>query len=62
MPEIFVASTSPPHKFARAEEWKKDLEHNLWENTYMNSRDTRKYLDEQPAELKNALKEVGPAQ
>lgn len=49
-------------KLAQADEWKKDLENNLWENTYMNSRDTRKYLDEQDAALKNALKEVGLAQ
>ena len=48
-------------KLAQAEEWKKDLENNLWENTYMNSRDTRKYLDAQYLELKSALTEVGLA-
>ena len=46
-------------KLARDEEWKKDLEKNLWENTYRNSRDTRKYLDEQYAELKTELREAG---
>lgn len=49
-------------RLVQADEWKKDLETNLWENTYMGSRDTRKYLDEQHALLKSALKEVGLAQ
>lgn len=48
-------------KLAQAEDWKKDLENNLWENTYMNSRGTRKYLDAQYLELKSALTEVGLA-
>ncbi len=48
-------------RLAQADEWKKDLEANLWENTYMNSRDTRKYLDEQYAQLKSALTDVGLA-
>lgn len=43
------------------EEWKKDLESNLWENTYMNSRDTRNYLDTQYIELKSVLTELGMA-
>jgi len=38
-----------------------DLEDNLWENTYMNSRDTRKYLDAQYLELESALSEAGLA-
>lgn len=41
------------------DEWKKDLEHNGWENTYMNSRDTGKYLDAQYVGLKSVLAEVG---
>ena len=48
-------------KLTQAEDWKKDLENNLWENTYMNSRDTRKYLDAQHLELKSALTEAGLA-
>lgn len=48
-------------RLVQAEEWRKDLENNLWENTYMNSRDTRKYLDAQYLELKSALTEVGLA-
>lgn len=48
-------------RLAQAEEWKRDLENNMWENTYMNSRGTRKYLDEQYAQLKSALTDVGLA-
>jgi putative tricarboxylic transport membrane protein len=40
-------------------EWKKDLDQNGWENVYMGSRDTRKYLDGQYAELKSVLIEMG---
>lgn len=46
-------------RLVQAEDWKKDLEMNLWENTYMNSRDTRKYLDAQYLELRSALAELG---
>jgi putative tricarboxylic transport membrane protein len=48
-------------KLSATDEWKKDLESNGWENTYMNSRDTRKYLDAQYAALKGVLSEVGLA-
>jgi putative tricarboxylic transport membrane protein len=48
-------------RLVQAEDWKKDLENNLWENTYMNSRDTRNYLDAQYLELRSALAEVGLA-
>jgi tripartite-type tricarboxylate transporter receptor subunit TctC len=40
-------------------EWKKDLENNLCENTYLNSRDVRKYLDTEYAELKSLLAAMG---
>ena len=40
-------------------EWRKDLELNGWENTYMSSRNTAKYLQLQHAELKSALAELG---
>lgn len=48
-------------KLARSDEWKKDLEANLWENTYMNSFDSRKYLDAQYAQLKEILTDLGLA-
>lgn len=48
-------------KLAQTDEWKKDLENNLWENAYMNSRDTRRYLDAQYAELKGIGAEMGLA-
>jgi len=41
--------------------WRKDLENNQWENTYMNSRDTRKYLDDQYIQLKSVLSDAGLA-
>ncbi len=48
-------------RLAQADDWKKDLEANFWENTYMNSRDTRRYLDAQYAQLKDALTGAGLA-
>ena len=48
-------------RLTQSEEWKKDLENNLWENTYMGSRDTRKYLDAQYVELRSALADIGLA-
>ena len=46
-------------RLTQESEWKKDLENNGWENTYMNSRDTGSYLDAQYAGLKSVLAEVG---
>lgn len=48
-------------RLAQSDEWKKDLEQNHWENTYRNSRDTRKYLSDEYAEAKKALAEIGLA-
>jgi putative tricarboxylic transport membrane protein len=48
-------------RLAQADEWKNDLENNVLENTYMMSRDARKYLDEQYAGLKAALIDAGLA-
>ena len=46
-------------KLARLPEWKQDLEAKLVENTYLNSRDTRKLMDAQHAELTAILAELG---
>lgn len=46
-------------RLAQDEDWKKDLENNQWENTYMNGRDTRQYLDEQYSQLKGVLSDAG---
>jgi putative tricarboxylic transport membrane protein len=46
-------------KLARSAEWKKDLAANLFEDTYMNSRDVRKYLEKEYAELKRVLSAMG---
>lgn len=46
-------------KLVQLDEWKQDLERNLAENTYLNSADTRKYLDAEYAELKSLLADMG---
>ena len=43
------------------DEWKKDLEANLWVQNYMNSRESRLFLDRQYAEIKAILTELGLA-
>jgi len=48
-------------KLVQTDEWKKDLEKNVVEDTYMNSRDIRKYLDAEYAELRSLLVEMGLA-
>lgn len=48
-------------KVVQTDEWKKDLEKLQAENTYMNSRDVRKYLDAEYAELKTLLRAMGMA-
>ncbi|HZM44520.1 MAG TPA: tripartite tricarboxylate transporter substrate binding protein [Burkholderiales bacterium] len=46
-------------RLSATEEWKSDLERNVWENAYRGSRDTRRYLDAQYAELKSVLTDMG---
>lgn len=46
-------------RLAQTDEWKKDLQQNQWENTYMGSGETRKYLDDEYAATKRALAEIG---
>ena len=46
-------------KLVQTDEWKKDLERDVVEDTYMNSREIRKYLDAEYAELKALLTEMG---
>lgn len=48
-------------KLVQTDEWKKDLENTLAENTYMNGRGVRKYLDAEYAELKSLLTAMGMA-
>ncbi len=45
----------------KTEEWKKELEENYWENVYADSRGTKKRLDEEYAEYKAMLGELGYA-
>jgi putative tricarboxylic transport membrane protein len=48
-------------RLVQTDEWKKDLEQNLFENTYMNSADSRKYVRAQYEQFRSALSEVGLA-
>ena len=48
-------------RLVQTDEWKKNLEMNLLENTYRNSREASKYLDSEYAELKALLSAMGMA-
>jgi putative tricarboxylic transport membrane protein len=48
-------------KLIATEEWKKDLEENLWVDQYMNSRDSKIFLDKQYADIKSILTDLGLA-
>lgn len=48
-------------KVTNTDEWKKDLDKNFWVNEYLNSRESRKYLDAQYGELKAILNDLGMA-
>jgi len=48
-------------KLVKTDEWKKDLDNNVFENTYMNSDETRRYLKAQYDQFHAALSEVGLA-
>jgi putative tricarboxylic transport membrane protein len=41
------------------EEWKKNLEENLWVPHYMNSRESRIFIEKQNAEIGSILGELG---
>jgi len=45
----------------RTDDWKKDIEDNVWENNYGDSRTMKKRLDEEYAEYKAILTELGAA-
>ncbi|MGZ8202362.1 MAG: tripartite tricarboxylate transporter substrate binding protein [Burkholderiales bacterium] len=46
-------------RLVQSDEWKKDIENLRAENTYMNSREVRSYLDTEYAELKTLLTAMG---
>lgn len=48
-------------RLVKTDEWKKDLDNNVFENTYMNSDETRRYLKAQYDQFHAALSEVGLA-
>ena len=48
-------------RFTESDEWKKELESNFWRSEYMRSVETRKYFDQDYAQAKAFLTELGLA-
>lgn len=48
-------------RLSQMDDWKKDVENNLWENNYMGSKEGRKYLDSEYEELRGVLIDLGMA-
>ena len=46
-------------RLAKTEEWNRELERNLWENSYANSRDATRYLKMQYEDLRRIMLELG---
>ena len=49
------------HKAVQTPEWKQDLEDNFWVNAYTSAAETRRRLDREYAEIKQAMTELGMA-
>jgi len=48
-------------RFVESDEWKKELETNFWTSEYMPSAETRKYMDQDNAQVRAFLAELGLA-
>ena len=48
-------------KATRSEDWKRELERNLWSDFYMNSAQSRRFLDQQNEELRALMTDIGLA-
>jgi len=48
-------------KLTRTDDWKRELERNLWSDFYMNSAQTRRFLDQQNEELRALMTDIGLA-
>ena len=48
-------------RFVESEEWKKELETNFWASEYMRSAETRKYMEQDNAQVRAFLAELGLA-
>ncbi len=46
-------------RLIQADEWKKDVEANLWDNSYRNSADAKRMLDAEYSRLKSVLADLG---
>ena len=60
-PEQIAYWDAVVRKMIATEDWKKDLQKNLWISNYLNSADSRKFLDAQYAEIRTILTELGLA-
>lgn len=48
-------------RLTRSEDWKRELERNMWTDFYMNSAQTRRFLDQQNEELRVLMTDIGLA-
>ena len=48
-------------RMARTDDWKKELEQNMWSDFYMNAKASRQFLDQQNTELKVLMTDIGLA-
>lgn len=48
-------------KLTRTDDWKRELDRNLWSDFYMDSAQTRRFLDQQNEELRVLMTEIGLA-
>ena len=48
-------------KLAQSDEWKKDMDANLWENNYLGSADSRRYFEGQYEISRRVLSDLGLA-
>ena len=48
-------------RLTRTDDWKRELERNLWSDSYMNSAQARRFLDQQNEELRGLMTDIGLA-
>jgi putative tricarboxylic transport membrane protein len=48
-------------RLTRTDDWKRELERNLWSDFYMNSAQARRFLDQQNEELRGLMTDIGLA-
>ena len=48
-------------RLTRHEDWRRELERNMWSNFYLSSKDARRFLDQQNVELRALMTDIGLA-